>query len=214
MNVSRVTVLIPEWLITCWRGWKTTSQHDFSLSTAIFVGLSISQQQLHNARWRSICSPRLQLCVKRLIQSCQHLEGNYGSAVCGEAKEHVTWRGKARSLKFPSVFIRSSSSHLFTSLHFRHQAHVSRTDVIYQGSSLQQPTRLCLSCTSRVGLVRSTSNLWWHPYPNKKHLDDFTSRHSHADTLEWAFCFGYISSVLLRGNCGEATVALVIGQNQ
>lgn len=59
--------------------------------------------------------------------------------------------GRVRSLKslnfpplFPSFLYRVFFPlHLSVTLQFRHQAHVSRTDVIYQGLLLRQPTHLC-----------------------------------------------------------------------
>lgn len=77
-------------------------------------------------------------------------------------------RTHAQSLNFlqpppPTPDQLFSPQHSVT-LQFRHQPHISRTDVNYQGTSLQQPTHLCTLLDSPL----SEPQLWgWYSQPVK-----------------------------------------------
>lgn len=157
------TMSIFEHLIMCWNGWKNT--------LITFGWLSIVEQQLCNPLWCSICSPRLLLCIKTWSHSCVHLKGSFLS-VKKKAKEHRETererRKKRKSKESKSQFSASllSSYQLFfpalvVMLQFRHQAHVSRTDLIYRGTSLLQPTRLCPPTATPL----SEPPFWVQPHP-------------------------------------------------
>lgn len=109
---------------------------------------------------------------KRWIYSCMHLKSTYSGFLFAKTQKNTCprewrWSGgggvKSLNLNPPTPDQLFSPQHSVT-LQFRHQPHISRTDVIYQGTSLQQSTHLCTLLDSPL----SEPQLWgWYSQPVK-----------------------------------------------
>lgn len=114
-----------------------------------FGWLSVQQQQLRNVLRCPICSPLPRLRAQRIHSGMrgESSERRQLPACGGANKREEAERRRTRESEesqksqFSTSLPPSSLYRLFLPLHlsvtlgFRHQAHVSRTDVIYQGSA-------------------------------------------------------------------------------